>query len=290
MVIWIVLFIGIFFLLVLWKLEEIFGVLFRIKHLLIAIYNKIGVKKAPLGEWKPISYEDNSEWYCKESMIAHACGGNVRMVYTNSKEALMQALHDGFHVIEVDVKLSEDKELVCAHNFPMQTKMTREEFLATKIDKRYSAMDISECFTIVKESGVTCVIDTKNRIELPDVVAGVERICKEKNVSKDKIVIQIASEEEMTLTKDFQVLYNLTFTEDYERVTGFCLMHDIRVVSMSKSSIEKSAEWRILLEHNIKVYVHTINSLVEYERLRELGVAGVFTDFLINSDIDKVEN
>ena len=285
-----VVFVAIIFLLVLWKLEEIYEVLHGFKSKLIEIYNRMNTKQARLEEWKHLSFEDNHSWCHKENMIAHACGGNIRLNYTNSKEALEQALCDGFRVVEVDVRLTQDGELVCTHDFPIGTMMTREQFLATKVDKRYSPMDIRECFLIGGDEKVTYIIDTKSRADLPNVVNKLESLCDEQGLSKDQLVIQIAYEDELVYTKNFSVLYNLTFTEDYERVAAFCLLHNIRAVSISGLNIRKDLGWKVLLQHNIKIFVHTINSLIEYEELRGLGITGVFTDYLIPADLNVVDS
>lgn len=281
-------FVTIIFLLVLWKLEEIYDVLHSFKSKLIEVYSRMNTKQSPLGEWEYLFFEDDCSWCCEENLIAHACGGNVRLNYTNSKEALEQALCDGFRVIEVDVRLTEDGELVCAHDFPKGTSMSRQDFLAHKVDKRYSPMDIRDFFCVVGDKKATYIIDTKNREELPDVVDKLERICDEQGISTDQWVIQIAYENELAYAKEFSVLYNLTFTEDYERVAAFCLLHNIRAVSISGLNIRKDLGWTVLLQHNIKIFVHTINSLIEYEELRELGITGVFTDNLIPADLNIV--
>lgn len=280
--------IAIVFLLVLWKLEEIYEVLHGLKIKLIKAYNQMSTKQGPLEEWEHLVFDEDHSWCYRENLIAHACGGNVRLNYTNSKEALLQALFDGFRVIEVDVRLTQEGELVCAHDFPLGMTMTRKQFLANKVDNRYSSMDIRECFRTVGDRKVTYIIDTKVGEELPIVVEQLEMICDALGVSKEQVVVQIGTENELSYVKEFPVLYNLGFTQDYERVVAFCLIHNIRYVSISGTDIRKDSGWTVLLQHNIKIFVHTVNSLIEYEELRGLGIQGVFTDYLIPADLNMV--
>lgn len=269
------------FLLVLWKLEEIFAILRKLKLVLIELYSRITEKKLKIMDWENISFQDDAEWYCNEKLIAHACGGNVRLNYTNSKEAFKQALSDGFRVVEVDTRFTKDQILVCTHDFEGAPETPEyAAFMAGKIDGRFSPMDFEQCRALAEENKIALIIDVKMRDELPSVA---QYIRKKGGLSN--IYIQIASEAELEQAAGLPILYNLTFTEDYERVTAFCVKNNIRVVSISAQRLQKDEDWKILLNHNIKIYGHTVNSLFQYEDLRRKGIAGVFTDFMILKDI-----
>lgn len=269
----------------LWRLEEIYEALRALKIKLIEIYSRLMDKTTKISGWENKVFEDNSEWYCTETMIAHACGGNVRLSYTNSREALHQAIKDGFCVVECDVKFTKDDKIVCAHDFYEAAELPDYNvFLNSKIDGRFTPMDLNTCITIAREAGVTVIIDTKDRVALPKVAQWVQN-----NQQSFCVYIQIFAEEELETVRELPVLYNLTFTQDYERVAAFCLTNGIRVVSISKQRLQESMQWKILVEHNIKVFAHTVNSLEEYRQVRGWGASGVFTDFLITEDITGIE-
>lgn len=274
-----------FFLLILWKLEEIFAILRKLKVKLIELYGKSTEKTPKIKDWEDISFQDDGQWYCVEKLIAHACGGNVRLDYTNSEEAFTQAVFDGFRVVEVDARFTKDQVLVCSHDFERAMEVPEyATFMTGKIDGRFSPMDFDRCREFAEANKVTLIVDVKLRDELPSVA---NYICSQANPSG--IYIQIASEKELELAAGLPVLYNLTFTEDYERVAAFCVKNNIRVVSISAQRLQKNEDWKILLSHNIKIYGHTVNSLLLYEDLRRKGVAGVFTDFMIPKDISDIE-
>lgn len=273
------------FLLMLWKLEAVFAVLRKLKVKLIELYCKSTEKKPPIRDWEDISFQDDGQWYCAEKLIAHACGGNIRLEYTNSKEAFLQAVSDGFCVIEVDARFTRDQVLVCAHDFERTLEAPEyATFMTGKIDGRFSPMDFNLCMKLAETNNVTLIVDVKLRDEL---ASAAHYICSQVNPSG--ICIQIASETELEQAAGLPVLYNLTFTEDYERVAAFCVKNNIRVVSISAQRLQKNEDWKILLSHNIKIYGHTVNSLLLYEDLRRKGVAGVFTDFMIPKDISDIE-
>lgn len=273
------------FLLMLWKLEGIFAVLRKFKLKLIELYSKSRKKESPINDWEGISFQNDGQWYCDEKLIAHACGGNIRLEYTNSKEAFLQAVSDGFHVIEVDVRFTKDLALVCAHDFEKPVEAPEyATFMTGRIDGRFSPMDINQCMKLAEVNNVTLIMDVKLRDELASVA---HYICSQGNHSD--IYIQIATEAELEQVTGLPVLYNLTFTEDYRRVAAFCVKNNIRVVSISAQRLQKNEDWKILLSHNIKIYGHTVNSLLLYEDLRRKGIAGVFTDSMIPKDISDIE-
>ena len=49
----------------------------------------------------------------KEFFIAHAAGGIENYTYTNSKEALLNAIENGYKYIELDLYLTTDSQVVC---------------------------------------------------------------------------------------------------------------------------------------------------------------------------------
>lgn len=273
------------FLLMLWKLEEIFEVLRKFKLKLIELYSKSTKREPPIKDWESISFQDDGQWYCDEKLIAHACGGNVRLAYTNSKEAFLQAVSDGFHVIEVDARFTKDQALVCAHDFERTMEAPEyAAFMAGRIDGRFSPMDFNQCMKLAEANDVTLIVDVKLRDELASVA---HYICSQER--SFGIYLQIAMETELEQAAGLPILYNLTFTEDYERVAAFCIKNDVRVVSISAQRLLKNDSWKILLDHNIKIYGHTVNGLFQYEDLRRKGIAGVFTDFMIPKDIFDIE-
>ena len=66
----------------------------------------------------------------------------------------------------------------------------------------------------------------------------------------------------------------------YEEILGFCLEHKIPVVAMEEGRISKDiAEY--FNQWNIDVLVYTINDEDKAKELREYGVTGIYTDWLM---------
>lgn len=262
-----------------WRLEEIFTFLGKIKQAIIKILYR--ERKSKLDEWSFLFWREDGEWYSVEKLIAHAGGGHVGLEYTNSWDALNKSLSHGFKVIEIDVAISLDGELICTHegkDIPIG-----QEFLNEKQDGRFKRMSLSDCLNALEED-CTLIIDVKDKKQLAKVAETLSEYVY-KNAIKNEIVFQIFKEEDLRKVGEFPVLYNLTYTEDYQRATGFCLLNGIHVVSIHRDKIYKSDNWKILTQHNIKVFAHTVNSLQEYLTLQERGVSGIFTDFLAPKDL-----
>ena len=91
--------------------------------------------------------------------IAHAGGEIDGYAYTNSKEAVENAIKNGINYIELDLSLTSDSILVCAHDwkaFNIQTGVSEdsvaisfEEFKKRKIYSRFSPLSIYELDSIL---------------------------------------------------------------------------------------------------------------------------------------------
>lgn len=263
-----------------WRLEEIFSFFVKIKQAVINVLCKERKKK--MKGWDFLFWKEDSEWYSAERLIAHAAGGHVGLEYTNSQDALVKSLDSGFRVIEIDVAVSADGELICTHEH-YEDVPSSQVFFAEKQDGRFKRMSIGTC---LQELGEDCVliIDVKDKKQLPQVAGLLSEHVRTHGITNE-IVFQIFKEEDLEKVGEFPILYNLTYTEDYQRATGFCLSNGIHAVSIHKSRLYKDEAWGVLIHHNVKIFAHTVNSLQEYHALRGMGVSGIFTDFLTPQDI-----
>ena len=65
--------------------------------------------------------------------------------YTNSKEALEQAIQNGYKVIEVDFSVTSDGRVVCTHDFSEFSEIPDyDTFMLSKIKGQYTPISIEE--------------------------------------------------------------------------------------------------------------------------------------------------
>jgi hypothetical protein len=112
-----------------------------------------------------IKYDlNNTKYY-----IAHAGGGIDGFIYTNSKEAVLNSIGNGFKYIELDLFLSQDENLLCIHDIYEFNKMTdtkdtslsinTEEFKSRVIYKKYTPLTLTEVLQIQNKYSFIIVID-----------------------------------------------------------------------------------------------------------------------------------
>jgi hypothetical protein len=115
---------------------------------------------------------NNTKYY-----IAHAGGGIDGFIYTNSKEAVLNSIDNGFMYIELDLFLSQDENLLCIHDLYEFNKMTEtndtsltintEEFKSRVIYKKYTPLTLTEVLQMHNNYSFILVID---KISSPQIL------------------------------------------------------------------------------------------------------------------------
>lgn len=85
-------------------------------------------------------------------LIAHAGGSIDGYTYTNSKEALLNAIDKGYKYIELDLYMTTDSQLVCLHDkdkFALMTgihinQIDSDKFLESRFFGKYTPMTLRE--------------------------------------------------------------------------------------------------------------------------------------------------
>ena len=122
-------------------------------------------------------------------LIAHAGGVINGHTYTNSKEALINALDNGFRYIELDLYETTDSNLVCLHSLVDYRKMTSSDceildtmsFLNHKLYGKYTPMTLNDAIKIWEERPFYFVTD---KISDPKIL---NRYFKK---NRDKVIVE----------------------------------------------------------------------------------------------------
>ncbi|MBR3628323.1 MAG: hypothetical protein IKN42_05720, partial [Elusimicrobia bacterium] len=107
-------------------------------------------------------YYSNKQVINENCLIAHACGQIDDKTDTNSLEAIIKSINNGYKFIEIDLCLTKDNEIVAMHDFKKFNKMTNttndfynvKEIKKQKIYNKYTpltAEDINQIFTTNKD-------------------------------------------------------------------------------------------------------------------------------------------
>ncbi|MDO4345283.1 MAG: phosphatidylinositol-specific phospholipase C/glycerophosphodiester phosphodiesterase family protein [Eubacteriales bacterium] len=247
-------------------------------------------------------FENTPEW-TKEGapLIAHACGGlweekedgsKKLLDYTNSREALINSLENGYRLIEADFKITTDGDFACTHYWPdeQEDPVSTEEWLNFKIEGKYTSMMMEDVLEILMDyPDVYLVTDLKSDHSKEEVqqefsllydqvmkVTGGELL--------DRIIPQIYNREMYDWVKEIypwpSLIYTLYKQDDVpnEEIIAFVReREDIPVVTMPKRRLDEGFIEEL---HGVGKYVysHTWNSLKKIQELMEMGVDGFYTD------------
>ena len=233
-------------------------------------------------------------WYGQESLISHACGGFVngrKVMYTNSAEALDYSLKAGFKLIECDVMRDEQGRTILAHG--------KEELY----NAMYEGCTIQTLEMMLKKIreylNVHMLIDVKWDDEY-DYQKYIEEICdtikkiadseSEVQQLKHRIVMEAYNEITIRLAKSagfdiFYIQYRNLNVFDYKDTAILCEKYGVGVVGFPCKYILANKQLvNIFRKKNIQIFGFSTDSLQEYTQLKQMGVQGIFTNYLSVQD------
>ena len=134
------------------------------------------------------------------------------------------------------------------------------------------------------------VVDTKED-DVTKTYQTIYDICVKTNNGAflERIIPQFYSQQEYKKIKKIYNFKNWIFTlyklapitdGQYKKIAKFCKKNEIDVVTMPKSDV-KVETVKILKDSKVLVYTHTVNTQSEFDKMKALGVYGIYTDFLI---------
>lgn len=245
---------------------------------------------------KSVCVEENSErWYERGPLISHACGGFVngeRIMYSNSKEALRYSFAKGFRLIECDILGIEKGEVVLAHDFyrfyeaqeKKYTMQSLRDMLSELVCHPDSQMLVDVKWGMIEEYKFYVSEIKRTICEVATNAMQIDRLMKQ-------IVMEVYDEESIRCAQDqgFDVFFTQYRNEDMEnffRVATLCGKYQVGAVGYDVNYIRKwSKGISVLKEKRIKIFAFSTDSTDIYRELRNIGVDGVFTNYLTYDDV-----
>ena len=232
--------------------------------------------------------DDYRQAIFENSYVAHALGGINGNTYTNSKEAIENALAKGFQFFEADIKLTADNKLVLVHGWEKKdynerlgvnydeehNVMSYDEFKNTKLWGEYTTLSFKDLVDYMKKnSGMYVMLDfgIKNAEYLEKAYREILKTTNDADVL-DRLIVGGHNTEMVEAIKelyDFK-LYNLYWAakenrkderiDTKEEFLKYCRNNQIVSLSTSVSTYkaEKSTiEW--FKKNGMIVYLYTEN-------------------------------
>lgn len=238
-------------------------------------------------------FERKDDLYMQISIITHAGGGVDGCTYLNCREGLDKWI-EWSKVFEIDVTRCTDGVYVCSHE-KWQTDSV--SFLEMKEDCRYTRMSLDHLLDFYKDHPeMVIIIDSKFNPETKvkdkaELASYIYKYLGGDNNMLDRIIIQIVDEVEIAAiwqSFEYRLLWNyLSCDTDFSRMVQDCITHNIHAVSLPVSTIKEHDGWQIFQRCNISVFAYTTDRVEEYYSLKELGVDGVFSNFLCPGGVEQ---
>ena len=235
--------------------------------------------------------------------IAHALGGMDGYAYLNCPEGFINAYEKGCRLFEVDLTKTADGIWVCRHSWQdaygqwegeRRKKLTLEEFLAAPLYGKYTPMTFQDLLNLIRDyPDAYILLDTKHysfrnyQSTLQDYAdlavlaadAGAQDIL-------GQMIPEIYNEAMLTgivQIYDFpQYMYSLWkeySVDELEETALFCVENDIGAVTVSREYWTPELQ-EIFQEKGMRVFVYTVNDLIEAAGLNRIGFDGIVTDVL----------
>lgn len=234
-----------------------------------------------------ILYEAITEQVTPPKLIAHAGGGFEGNTYTNSQESLDFNYEIDHRFFEVDISLTSDNKLILLHDWQgvyqkyfgnVSSGITAKEFKSLKMASGMHQMTIEDLYDWL-ENNADAFIITDVKSENLEMLKFISDTYDEYD---KRIIPQIYQTSEFEPVKAMgyeNIIFTLYRTGiSDEEVLEFGRNNDLFAVTMPAERARSLAQ--DLSDNGIIVYAHTINSVQTFDELQEIGVHGVYTDFM----------
>lgn len=234
------------------------------------------------------------------TLISHAGSGLPEGAYSNSLQALEQAVANTLTYIEIDLSWTADRKLVLLHDWRQQLgiwfdlpllykakrkiagrdlPMTEAEFLALNMRSNLTQMNLNDLSDWLEAHPNIRIITDIKRENIPALAS----ISSTFPTLVDQIVPQIYSFEEYDQARAFGYS-DIVFTgykseASNAQIIAFASANDLLALTLPlrRLTTEGLAQFA---EVETPIWTHTVNDPVFAEKLYRAGVDGLYTDVL----------
>lgn len=248
-----------------------------------------------------VDYE-MSNW-SRDITVGHSFGGINDDTYTGSLEAFEENYMKGHRTFEVDLILTSDKEIVLCHDWKMynyseETPPTLEEFLSNPIKGKYTPMSFEDlCVLMDRYDDIWIVLDTKdkNKEKVLEKFQILIDTVNRNNMSHilNRIIVQLYNEDMYDVVNTVYPFEQYIFTlyqrwgggkEDFIQICRWSVKNNVDIITMAYTVANKDII-KIANRYGIDVYVHTLNDVNEAQKYIDIGVKGIYTDYIIPEEL-----
>lgn len=272
--------------------EEIIDLKAEVRQKIISMRNARNSYDA----FDPVSHNDEA-WYQNNRLIYHAGGGVDGLTYTNSKEALAHTLQLGNRVIEMDFAYTSDGHLVCVRDWydisGQHAPLSLADYRNLRVFGKYTPITAEELLGYMEEyEDLYIVVDTKEK-DVNQVVLDLIDLCGKDSKLPDRFIIQLyggGSKEVFRNAYPFAD-ENFLFTvykfgpDKPLEIMEICYRENITVITVPYGRMDPSA-LKAFIDRGFIVFEHTVNRPDDAQKSLQMGIHGLYTDFLSPADLN----
>ena len=235
----------------------------------------------------------------KPRFIAHG-GGFIEGYYTtNSVEAVLKSIADGYTLIELDMCYSRDDKIIMIHDWertvrhyfgnPFARRPSEREFEQLLVNGRFQTLTFNRLVRILDEAeDVRIVTDVKG-----DNIKVLTMIAEQYPDYMDRMIPQIYSYEEYDIVKELGyddiILTLYAMPEiDYDELLRFIRSHDLFAVAVGDSHDYTFGNLMAMLAGDgALVYYHPANDFETAIEAMEQGAYGVYAGKIVPADFEE---
>ena len=210
---------------------------------------------------------------------------------SNSREALMRCAESRVDFVELDFSITADGELVCIHGWNREyirgitegSPLTLDAFRQSRIYGCFTPMTAADAAEILGDTGMTLVADIKG--DFWDCAARLAEVFGDR---RDALVVQIYREDQyeaatrLGFERIAYTLYCLDWEDklDAEAHISFAREKPLEWIAFSEELLSNEPFVEKMLSSGVPLYVHTVNDEKTVQYLLDIGITGVYTDYI----------
>lgn len=220
-------------------------------------------------------------------LIAHGGGAIDGQTYTNSKEAIINALNNNYNFIEIDFHILDDNKLAGIHDLKSFNEATGYGSTNQSISSsEFKNRKIHGYLTPVLGEDIAQIFKQNSAYLITDKITDPEILEKEIPIEKDRIFVEVPTYKEYRsfLKKGYKypmlTIYELHVLKHYWPLfsTG-----KIKALVIPTILIDKHPEeLKLLLEKDITIFAHTSDDKEYIKENIGKTVSGFYTDSTTN--------
>jgi Glycerophosphoryl diester phosphodiesterase len=220
--------------------------------------------------------------------IAHGggAGGEISwMIYSNSREAIMQSIRNGYTFIEIDMVVTSDGHLVAAHDWESFNNVTGHSELgdsAITLESFKSSLIYGELTPISIDEVVEILQQNPSVFLVTDKISDVEILDKSLSGIRNRVYVEAFSIEDFTRLREagYHPMYSHPATNLTEEIIENLLNGKTRIDFIANSTTDNFKEIsRIRCLLPIKIAMYTSNSLDFFDEHLGTDVDLIYTDY-----------